>query len=691
MKIKKMLTRFLAEAMHKKPLKKELVGILSDIVGMYVPSGHEDELIAYSMTVLKHNGFDVKMDTTKNVIASRGKLGDGDKLVCINAHTDTVQRKEDEKVADYVFYDWVRDVFHTNGKAMIGGDDKCGVALALTLAAYTDLPMKILLTSGEEVGSIGAEALDPKELDDVSFTFTVDRMHGNDIITEYCGLVLAPDTFVQKFIQLSDEIGVKYKETYGSYADTYVLCQYAPAVNLSSGYYNPHSKDDFIVVDELYDVMRTILNAIERRKELELAISLAPKDWQIDSYSSTVSYGGKYTVYGGKGGHYGSGGARARAGASTMDYYRGMSRKERRKLKKKCKLEFGDKYGFDDKDPEHHKVPTHQESVDQLIEAYAEGTIYDTEWDSMLEDGTLTKAEYHIGIDEKIARERYAQAFDEGYMGGKSAEEIAGLQELLEEEEEEEAFERSLEQSRKKQISSSMFSPADSLEWNHKSLRELGIGSGYLDGTMEDIIFIEYVTGQISYQDLISDLSAKVIDRWLFESCLSARTDFVAMNMPKSERTKWVEVPPTVVIKQKSKKTPLRDELASFGLLSGYEIGSMEDDVFVEYVSGKMSAYDLSENVKDGLDRDFAIQCKYAREDFLDLLEMSGRDKDDFREERKFLRKKIAEVKKKPVTLCGKRDEYPELEEDEPDEYDECMKERMRPPYRRDDGDCRGN
>ena len=449
MKIKKMLTRFLAEAMHKKPLKKELVGILSDIVGMYVPSGREDELIAYSMTILKHNGFEVKMDTTKNVIASRGKLGDGDKLVCINAHTDTVQREADKNVADYVFYDWVRDVFHTNGRAMIGGDDKCGVALALTLAAHTNLPMKIILTSGEEVGSIGAEALYSKELSDVSFTFTVDRMHGNDLISEYCGLVLAPDTFVQKFIQLSDEIGVPYKETYGSYADTYVLCQYAPAVNLSSGYYNPHSKDDFIVVDELYDVMRTIMNAIEKRKDLELAISLAPKDWQVDVYASKTTY----HVYGGSG-HYG-GGARTRAGAVPWIITVVCREKERRKLKKKCAIEYGAKYGFDDKDTTHHRVPTHQESVDQLIEAYAEGTIYDTEWDSMLEDGTLTKAEYHIGIDEKIARERYAQAFDDGYNGGRSSEEIAGLQELLESEEEEEAFERSLERSRKEQISSS--------------------------------------------------------------------------------------------------------------------------------------------------------------------------------------------------------------------------------------------
>jgi len=719
--IRRIFDRFLEETMHTKPLKKELIQILEDIVGMYVPSGHEDEIIAYSMTVLKKNGFDVKLDVTKNVIASRGKLGEGDKLVCINAHTDTVQKESDKIIADVVFYDWIKDAFHTNGRAMIGGDDKCGIALALTLAAHTDLPMKIILTSGEEVGSIGAEALDEKEFDDVAFTFTIDRMHGDDLISEYCGLVLAPDTFVQKFIQMSKDINVDFKETFGSYADTYILCQYAPAVNLSSGYYNPHSKDDFIMVNELYSVMRAVMNAIVHRDDLNLAISQAPKGWQVNNYASRgtyISYGGYYG-YGTKG-HYGTASARGRARIGTRDYYgytkeefNGMSRKQRRK----CKIDFKNR-GADDKEPSKRKLPAggesygdlidmyvsgdlsesdwdyllqngtitsdihsegvenkfdtrppHQQSVDDLIEAYANGEIYDSEWDEMLEDGTLSKLEYQLGIDELISRERYASAFDKG---GFNTGKIEGLDELIRDEEEKEFYDN-LKKSKHPNTISKMDFQTDEGEWDSKALRDIGFSSGFLPETTEDTIFVEYVTGQLSYQDLVSDMTSHFIDRWLFENAVKARTEFVAMMIPKQEQNKWVKIDQ---VGRKQARISIRDKLSSFGLLSGYARGSIQDDIFIDYVGGGMSDYDLQSDVSSGLIRkEFAKTCKYSKDDYLDMMDWARRDQldrisDIEKSKRKskeinFLHKKQA---KKPKTLR------------ERDEYDECG----------DNDDCRG-
>lgn len=646
MTLRQILSRFLEETMGKKPLKKELIEILNDIVGMYVPSGHENELIAYAMTVLKKNGFEVKLDSARNVIASRGKLGDTDKLVCINAHTDTVQKEADSIVANVVFYDWIRDAFHTNGRAMIGGDDKCGVALALTLAAYTDLPMKIVLTSGEEIGSIGAEALDEKEFADVAFTFTVDRMHGDDLISEYCGLVLAPDTFVKKFIEMSSNIGVKFTETFGSYADTYVLCHYAPAVNLSSGYYNPHSKDDFILVDELYDVMRAVMNAITNKSDLMIAISQAPKDWQVDSYGVGTGFY-EIPAYGGMGHYYGGTSARGRARGITNEYYGmtkkefyNLSRKQRRLLKKKCKIDFGKIRGYDDRDPVHHKVPPHQESVDTLIEAYANGEIYDYEWDALLENGTLSKVEYHIGIDEKIARERYASAFETNGKG----------------QQEEDEFYRNLSKTQPKyQYTSKTDFQVEEGEWGSKELREIGLFSGYLDGTTEDTIFVEYVTGQLSYQDLVSDLNSHFIDRMLFDTTVRARTEFIALMMPKKEKDKWVKVEPTL---KNPPRISIRDQLASFGLLSGYSGGSIPDDIFVEYVHGDLPESDLTDYAVDGIiTREFAETCRIARDEYRDLLDLADQhDRDEIDRERAFLRKKKGQTKQSKSLMIRERE-----------------------------------
>jgi hypothetical protein len=547
------LNRFLEVTLHKKPLKRELIGIIDDLVRIYSPSGQELPVVEYSKNLLLKSGFEVVVDEFKNVIASRGKYAPEDKLVCINAHTDTVQKKGDEGVQFLVFYDWVRDAFHSNNRAMIGGDDKCGIAVALTLAAYTDLPMKIVLTSGEEVGSIGAESMDRKHFDDVEFTFTVDRMHGGDLISEYCGLTLAPDTFVKRFIAMSESIGVNYKDTSGSIADAYVFAQYAPAVNLSSGYYNPHSNSDYILVKETYNTMLAIKNAIENKNDLVYAILQAPTDWQKNVYTEIPSMGfGRYGDFG----HYG-GGARSR---SKGRYYE-LSRKERRK----CKIKYGKTRGFDDKESAKRKLPNPDPdsvaSIDELIEAYANGEIYDDEWDEMLANGTLTRAEHSIGIDEKIARERYAKAFDKD-QGGYDLEE------------DEIDFKQALDDA------STMPIELGDGEYTGTELRDkYGISSGYLFGTVEDDIFVEYVSGQLTLQELSEYLREGSIDRFFFDKCSRDRQTFKQKFI--TEETGFI--PP------KSRHT----KLASLGFISGYPQNSTENNIFLQFMAGDMTEKEL--------------------------------------------------------------------------------------------------
>ena len=615
------LNRFLEVTLHKKPLKRELIGIIDDLVRIYSPSGQELPVVEYSKNLLLKSGFEVVVDEFNNVIASRGKYAPEDKLVCINAHTDTVQKKGDEGVQFLVFYDWVRDAFHSNNRVMIGGDDKCGIAVALTLATYTDLPMKIVLTSGEEVGSIGAESMDRKHFDDVEFTFTVDRMHGGDLISEYCGLTLAPDTFVKRFIAMSESIGVKYIDTSGSYADTYILAQYAPAVNLSSGYYNPHSTSDYILVKETYNTMLAIKNAIENKNDLVYAILQAPADWQKNVYTEIPSMGfGRYGDFG----HYG-GGARSR---SRGAYYE-MSRKERRK----CKIKYGKTRGFDDKEVAKRKLPNPDPdsvaSMDELIEAYANGEIYDDEWDEMLANGTLTRAEHSIGIDEKIARERYAKAFNKDQDGYDLEEDEVDFKQALDD-------------------ASTMPMEFEDVDYDHDELADLGLSSGFLLGTVEDDIFIEYVTGQLTYQELSEYLRENAIDRRFFDKCANARQDFAVMRTPTKptritpafergvkfgEQLRDGKIPP------KSRHT----KLASLGFISGYPQNSTENNIFLQFMTGEITEKELLVEA----DEDFWIGQTTAmafikmKRDYMRDIEMDKRGKTAHILERKSAKKKI--------------------------------------------------
>lgn len=632
------LSRFLDETVRKKPLKKELVGILFDLFRIYAPSGGEKPTVDYCAGVLRQSGFSLIIDELNdNIIASRGKLSTNDKLVCINAHTDTVQRKEDEHVGSLVGYDWVRDAFHTNNRAILGGDDKCGIGVALTLAAYTRLPMKIILTSGEEVGSTGATALEKSYFDDVAFTFTVDRKGANDVITEYCGLTLAPDAFVKKFIELSAAIGLTFKETYGTYADTYILCKYAPAVNLSSGYYNPHSKNEFVLANETYNTMMAIKNAIEHKGELETAITTSPPDWQKDQYALGV-YGGYYGgMYGYDGGWYGAvdtRGARGRVRpvtrsrpvrahyGGTYDYY---GKGHNKGIQRKCKIEYEKTRGLDDKELGQKELRDQgiRWSSEELISAYAEGHIQDIEWDHYLMDGVINTAEHRRGIDLRVTRESYKAP--------------TGMPEEFVAEE---------------------FGEIETKEFENKSaaLAALGFHSGYIGGTVEDMIFVDFVTGELSKSELDEYRVTGTIDEWFYNNCTYARADYVRIQLAEfgAKPTQilqttgkgvvygWGEtgeesggeepttLPRPTFIPLKVITTGFeskRDEFASRGFKSGHKLGTVEDDVFVEYMSGQMSKLTLWNEVVDGLSGEFAQFCIDSKEEYDELFTTrKGRD-----------------------------------------------------------------
>ena len=329
-----------------------------------------------------------------------------------------MQKKEDEGIsrgAGGALYNWMRDEFISEG-FMIGGDDKCGVAVGLCLAQHTDLPMKIVFTTGEEVGGVGMKALRKEAWDNVAFCFTVDRMHGNDLISRYCGRPCAPKEFVNAFAEIAkNHAGVIYTDTSGSWADTYEISAHVPAVNLSAGYYNPHTSRDFIKCDEMYKTMMAIKAAIENKAEIEVALATAPEDWQAVK-APYYGYGGYTSRYGGYYDYMGGedlpgdelvrrGGVRTRVPrrgqtslGTTFGGRRGFSKSGGYK---KCKIDFKER---DDREEKIHIVEMNPDE-EEIVSNYVEGLFSNDDWDGMLKDGVITTILYSIGIDLKIEAE----------------------------------------------------------------------------------------------------------------------------------------------------------------------------------------------------------------------------------------------------------------------------------------------
>lgn len=57
--------------------------------------------------------------------------------------------------------------------------------------------------------------------------------------------------------------GVKLKTVYGLAADAETIAKYCETVNLMVGYYNPHSREDYIVVEDTLDTMCVVATCIE--------------------------------------------------------------------------------------------------------------------------------------------------------------------------------------------------------------------------------------------------------------------------------------------------------------------------------------------------------------------------------------------------------------------------------------------
>jgi hypothetical protein len=166
--------------------------------------------------------------------------------VLLVAHLDTVHKHMPEIIC---YSHNNRILMSPNG---IGGDDRCGVYMIMEIAKTHKC--HILFTEDEECGGIGATAFVDSDIKpDVNYIIEFDRKGSNDAI-----FYNDSNEEFQKYIT-----SFGFKTEFGSFSDISII---APrlgisAVNLSSGYYNPHSKSEYI------DIL-VVRKNIERAKNI---------------------------------------------------------------------------------------------------------------------------------------------------------------------------------------------------------------------------------------------------------------------------------------------------------------------------------------------------------------------------------------------------------------------------------------
>lgn len=182
----------------------------------------------------------------------------GNMPVLLTAHMDTVHK---ELVKD--FFEHKTDTGKTiiSSPQGIGGDDRCGVYMILRILCSTDFRPSILFCEQEEVGGIGSSKFCKSEyIDDLKsmkFLIELDRAHAYDA-------VYYDDGNTEFHEWLEDQTG--YQEAWGSFSD---ISNLSPAcrvssVNLSCGYYNAHTTNEFVVIEEMFDTTETVKYLLDK-------------------------------------------------------------------------------------------------------------------------------------------------------------------------------------------------------------------------------------------------------------------------------------------------------------------------------------------------------------------------------------------------------------------------------------------
>lgn len=189
-------------------------------------------------------------DLKYDVIDEDGFLyAKGDVPVLLVAHMDTVHKKQCENV-----YINNGQISSTQG---IGGDDRCGVYIISEIVK--EKHCSVLLCEDEEIGTVGARKFTKTDYInnlDVNYMIEFDRKGNSDAVFYSCN----NEDFISFVL---DATG--FDKQYGSSSDISVLMPAAKlsAVNLSSGYYNPHTTSEYVIMSDMETTIDAAITLID--------------------------------------------------------------------------------------------------------------------------------------------------------------------------------------------------------------------------------------------------------------------------------------------------------------------------------------------------------------------------------------------------------------------------------------------
>lgn len=204
---------------------------------------------------------DTKIETDKygNLYITKGE---SETYPCIAAHLDQVQRFHSK---DFIAIE-TKDIIvgysaSTRRQEGLGADDKNGIWIALKCLEKYDI-LKAAFFVGEEVGCAGSSKARMDFFGDCRFVIEPDRKGYRDLITTICRTSLCSGEFLKD----TGYGSFGYQETDGMMTDIQALKERGlgiSCINLSCGYYEPHTDHEFTVKKDLLKCLGLVEYIIE--------------------------------------------------------------------------------------------------------------------------------------------------------------------------------------------------------------------------------------------------------------------------------------------------------------------------------------------------------------------------------------------------------------------------------------------
>jgi di/tripeptidase len=253
------------------------IDFLKEVLSVPTKTYQEDLMIEFLENWLTENNLPFFTDKHQNIYVTKltEKVDEDFYFPCVVAHTDTVHkldviniREENLPNAQNELKLALKAYNNFDEPTGIGGDNKCGVFACLEL--LKELPnLKVAFFVSEETGCHGSRNADKDFFKDVGYAIQFDAPE-NWMVTEICmgtRLFKRDSDFFETCKSVINE-NFNGREKYEShpYTDVYALknsFDFA-CINFSIGYYDYHTRNEYVVVEDVISGIKTGRELIEK-------------------------------------------------------------------------------------------------------------------------------------------------------------------------------------------------------------------------------------------------------------------------------------------------------------------------------------------------------------------------------------------------------------------------------------------